>query len=47
MARTRKGEAAKKWSAHLEAWETSGVSLSAFAKREGLNVRSLYRCRSW
>jgi hypothetical protein len=46
MARTKKGEAAKKWSGHLEAWDTSGVSLSAFAKREGLNVRSLYRWKT-
>jgi hypothetical protein len=46
MARTKKGEAARKWGAHLEAWDTSGVSLSAFATREGLNVRSLYRWKT-
>src|SRR6185312_10252282 len=41
MARTKSGEAEKKWRPHLEAWESSGLSLRAYALREGLNVGSL------
>lgn len=46
MARSKSGEAARKWGGHLEAWKTSDLSLSAYAKREGLNVRSLYRWKT-
>src|SRR5881227_1435006 len=41
MARTKSGEAEEKWRPHLEAWESSGLSLRAYALREGLNVGSL------
>ena len=41
MARTKRGEAEKKWRAHVEAWESSGLSLRAYALREGLGVGNL------
>lgn len=41
MARSKRGEAEKKWRAHVETWATSGLSVRAFALREGLNVGSL------
>jgi len=41
MARSKRGEAEKKWRAHVEAWASSGLSVRAFALREGLNVGSL------
>jgi transposase len=41
MARSKKGEAEKKWRGVLESWDGSGLSLRAFAIREGLNVGSL------
>ncbi len=41
MARSTRGEAEKKWRAHVEAWASSGLSVRAFALREGLNVGSL------
>ena len=34
-----------KWQGHLRAAETSGMSLSAYAARHGINVRRLYEAR--
>jgi hypothetical protein len=41
MARTKRGEAEKKWRPHVEAWKSSGLSLRAYALREGLGVGNL------
>ena len=41
MARSKPTEAEKKWRAHVDAWSASGISMRAFALREGLNVGSL------
>jgi len=41
MARTKRGEAEKKWRPHVEAWESSGLSLRAYALREGIGVGNL------
>ena len=41
MARTKRGEAEKKWRPHVEAWESSGLSVRAYAQREGLAIESL------
>lgn len=35
----------RKWQGHLEAAETSGMSLSAYAVKHGINVRRLYEAR--
>jgi hypothetical protein len=40
MSRTKSGEAEKKWRTILESWDASGLSLRAFAIREGLNIGS-------
>lgn len=34
-----------KWQGHLKAAEASGMSLSAYAARHGINVRRLYEAR--
>ena len=44
MGRRPTGEAAAEWRARLEAWDTSGLSLRAFALREGLKPYTLW---SW
>jgi hypothetical protein len=36
MARATKEETEQKWRAQLVSWETSGLSLRAFASREGM-----------
>jgi transposase len=41
MARTKTGEAELKWRAQVEACETSGLTVAAFARREGLSAQSL------
>lgn len=33
-----RASSAAKWSAHLEAWKQSGLTMSAYASREGINV---------
>ncbi len=43
MGRRRAGEAEAEWRARLESWDASGVSLRAFAMREGFNLHSLSR----
>ncbi len=42
MARTKSGEAETKWRKIVDAWSSSGLSLRAFATREGVNVNSLW-----
>ena len=44
MSRPKSEEVEKKWRALLEGWEASGLSLRAFASREGLNLGTLW---SW
>ena len=41
MARSKPTEAEKKWRVHVDTWSASGMSMRAFAQREGLNVGSL------
>jgi transposase len=41
MARTKSGEAERKWRERVEACETSGLTVAAFARREGLSAQSL------
>src|SRR5258705_10519128 len=36
MARRKAGEAAARWKAHVESWQSSGLSLRAFSEREKL-----------
>jgi hypothetical protein len=43
MGRRPAGEADAEWRARLESWDASVVSLRAFALREGLNPRTLWR----
>lgn len=45
MARRPPGEAEAEWRTRLEAWDSSGLSLRAFALREGFNAHSLWRWR--
>ena len=42
MPRTNVGEAEQKWRGHLESLDASGLSLRAFAVREGLNTNTLW-----
>ena len=42
MARVKKEETEQKWRAQLESWEASGLSLRAFASREGININTLW-----
>jgi hypothetical protein len=42
MGRRPAGEAEAEWRGRLESWDASGLSLRAFAMREGLNVHSLW-----
>lgn len=42
MARTKSGEADRKWRARVEACETSGLSVAAFSRREGFSAQSLW-----
>ena len=42
MGRRRNGEAEAEWRARLEAWDASGISLRAFALREGLTPHTLW-----
>jgi hypothetical protein len=44
MGRRPAGEAEAQWRARLEAWDASGLSLRAFALREGLKPYTLW---SW
>ena len=43
MGRRPAGEAETEWRGRLESWDASGLSLRAFAMREGLNPHSLGR----
>jgi hypothetical protein len=43
MGRRPAGEAETEWRGRLESWDASGLSLRAFAMREGLNLHSLGR----
>jgi hypothetical protein len=43
MGRRRSVEAEAEWRGRLEAWDASGLSLRAFALREGLCLNSLFR----
>lgn len=43
MGRRPAGEAEAEWRARLESWDASGVSLRAFALREGLDPHSAWR----
>lgn len=45
MARTKSGEAERKWRERVEACEASGLTVAAFARREGLNAQSLWTWR--
>jgi hypothetical protein len=42
MGRRPSGEAEAEWRARLEAWDASGLSLRAFAKREGLTPHTMW-----
>ena len=44
MANRPTGQAEAEWSARLEAWDASGLSLRAYALREGLKPHTLW---SW
>jgi hypothetical protein len=43
MGRRRTGEAEAEWRARLEAWDASGLSLRAFAQREGLKAHTAWK----
>jgi hypothetical protein len=43
MGRRPAGEAEAEWRTRLESWDASGLSLRAFALREGLNPYSAWR----
>lgn len=43
MGRRPAGEAEAEWRARLESWDASGLTLRAFALREGLNAHTAWR----
>lgn len=42
MPRRPSGEAEAQWRARLEAWDASGLSLRAYAQREGFNAHTFW-----